>query len=58
MVQIRKPVQLSEHIIDRRRPGTSRFAAHRRSEEARKLAEEVLAEAMAEAQKLRYRRPR
>lgn len=58
MVQIRKPVERSENIIDRRRPGTARFFAQKRSADAKKLADEVLAEAIAEAMKLRHRRPR
>lgn len=58
MVQFRKPVELSENIIDRRRPGTARFAAQKRAAEAKKQAEEVLADAIAQAMRLRNRRPR
>lgn len=56
MVQIRKPVQLSENIIDRRpRPGSARYAAKQRAEEQ---AKQLLAEALSQALKIQRRRPR
>lgn len=58
MVQIRKPVKLSDDLIDRRRPGSARYMAQRRAAEAKRLAEEVLSDSIIEAMKLRNRRPR
>lgn len=58
MVRYRKPVELSDNIIDRRRPGTARFAAKRQADAAKKQAEEVLADALIQAMRLRNRRPR
>lgn len=58
MVRYRKPVEKSEHIIDLRRPGTARARAYKRAAETKEQAAEVLADALAEAMKLRHRRPR
>lgn len=58
MVQIRKPVVHTGDVIDRRRPGTARYMAQKRTVEAKKQAGEVLADRLAEAMKLRNRRPR
>lgn len=61
MVQIRKPVQLSENIIDlRNKAGAEGRATNRlkRAETARRLAEELLQEALSQAIKMRQQRPR
>lgn len=61
MVQIRKPVQLSQNIIDLRvKSGAAGRATNRvaNAERARRIAEQLKAEAIAQAMKLRRQRPR
>lgn len=58
MVQIRKPVQLSQNLIDARKLGTNRMKRHDRAGLSREMAKRMLEEAMAQAHELRKRRPR
>ena len=61
MVQIRKPVVRSENLIDlTTKSGPEGRATNRlaRSLKSKRLAEELLAEALAQALKARQRRPR
>lgn len=61
MVQIKKPVKLSENIIDlRTKAGAAGRAVNRlkAKDAARQLAEQLRQEAILQAMKLRQQRPR
>lgn len=61
MVQIRKPVQLSQNLIDlSTKAGAEGRATNRlaRNFKARELAEDLLREAIAQAMAMRRQRPR
>lgn len=61
MVQIKKPVKLSENIIDlRNKSGAAGRAVNRlkAKDAARQLAEQLRQEAILQAMKLRQQRPR
>ena len=61
MVQIKKPLVRSQDLIDlTTKAGAAGRATNRlaRAEASRRMAEQLLAEALAQALKLRQRRPR